>query len=56
VNGSAGAVIAPHGEPFAVMAFTLTAGKITAINALQDPERLERLDLAIPPPPPEHAD
>jgi RNA polymerase sigma-70 factor (ECF subfamily) len=41
----AGAVIAPHGEPYAVMAFTVTNGKITAIDALLDPERLRQLDL-----------
>jgi RNA polymerase sigma factor (sigma-70 family) len=49
VNGTAGAVIAPHGKPYSVMAFTVTDGKITAIDALLDPERLEQLDLAIPP-------
>jgi RNA polymerase sigma factor (sigma-70 family) len=48
VNGTAGAVIAPHGKPYSVMAFTVTDGKITAIDALLDPERLEQLDLAIP--------
>jgi RNA polymerase sigma-70 factor (ECF subfamily) len=47
VNGAAGAVIAPHGQPFSVMAFTVTNGKITAIDALLDPERLQRLDLAM---------
>jgi ketosteroid isomerase-like protein len=49
VNGAAGAVIAPHGKPYSVMAFTVTDGKITAIDALLDPERLEQLDLASPP-------
>lgn len=46
VNGSAGAVIAPHGKPYAVMAFTVVGGRITVIDALVDPERLEQLDLA----------
>ena len=32
------------------MAFTVTKGKITRIDALADPERLEQLNLAIPPP------
>jgi len=45
VNGAAGAVIAPHGEPYAVMAFTVTNGRVTAIDALLDPERLRRLHL-----------
>lgn len=48
VNGAAGAVIAPGGRPFSVMAFTVTNGKITAIDALLDPERLAQLDLAVP--------
>jgi RNA polymerase sigma-70 factor (ECF subfamily) len=49
VNGTAGAVVAPHGRPFSVMAFTVTNGRITQIDALIDPERLARLDLSIPP-------
>jgi len=49
VNGASGVVIAPHREPHSVMAFSVTGGKITAIDALLDPERLKQLDLAIPP-------
>jgi RNA polymerase sigma factor (sigma-70 family) len=49
VNGVAGAVVAPPGHVFSVMAFTVTNGKIIQIDALLDPERLERLDLSIPP-------
>ena len=49
VNGAAGAVIAPAGRVFSVMAFTVTNGKITRIDALVDPERLEHLGLTIPP-------
>ena len=45
VNGAAGAVVAPHGRVFSVMAFTVTDGKIVEIDALLDPERLDRLDL-----------
>ena len=48
VNGAAGAVIAPHGRLFSVMAFTVTNGRISQIDALLDPERLARLDLSIP--------
>jgi RNA polymerase sigma-70 factor (ECF subfamily) len=47
VNGAAGAVIAPHGRPHAVMAFTISNGRITRIDALLDPERLAQLDLTI---------
>jgi len=51
VNGTAGAVIAPQGEPYAVMAFTVSNGKIARIDALLDPERLRQLQLpALPPP------
>jgi len=49
VNGAAGAVIAPHGQLFSVMAFTVTHGRITEIDALTDPERLRQIDLTIPP-------
>jgi RNA polymerase sigma-70 factor, ECF subfamily len=48
VNGAAGAVVAPHGRLFSVMAFNVTNGKITQIDALLDPERLARVDLSIP--------
>ncbi|MHB8531453.1 MAG: sigma-70 family RNA polymerase sigma factor [Solirubrobacteraceae bacterium] len=49
VNGAAGAVVAPRGRVFSVMAFTVTNGKIIQIDALLDPERLARLDLSLPP-------
>jgi RNA polymerase sigma factor (sigma-70 family) len=47
VNGVAGVVVAPQGRPFSVMAFTVRGGKIAAIDALSDPERLRELDLAV---------
>ena len=37
VNGAAGVVIAPHGRPVAVLAFTVADGRIVAIEALGDP-------------------
>jgi RNA polymerase sigma-70 factor (ECF subfamily) len=40
INGTAGAVIAPHGRLYAVMAFTSSNGSVTRIDALLDPERL----------------
>jgi RNA polymerase sigma-70 factor (ECF subfamily) len=46
VNGLAGVVVAPHGRPFSIMAFTVAGGRIVAIDALVDPERLARLDLS----------
>ena len=45
VNGAAGAVTAPGGEPLAIMGFTVAGGKIVEIDILADPERLGRLDL-----------
>jgi hypothetical protein len=33
VNGAAGAVVAPHGRVYSVMAFTVTNGKIVQIDA-----------------------
>jgi RNA polymerase sigma factor (sigma-70 family) len=47
VNGAAGAVVAPRGRLFCVMGFTVAGDKITAIDALVDPERLARLELEI---------
>src|SRR5919198_3167159 len=40
VNGAAGVVVAPRGRPFSVMGFTVTDGRIVAIDGLNDPERL----------------
>ena len=45
VNGAAGAVVVPGGRLFSVMGFTVSGGKITAIDALVDPERLAQLEL-----------
>ena len=47
VNGAAGVVVAPRGRVFSVMGFTVRGGKIVAIDALSDPERLSRMDLTI---------
>jgi RNA polymerase sigma-70 factor, ECF subfamily len=47
VNGAAGVVIMAGGRPASVMAFTVRDGKIVEIDALTDPERLGKLDLAV---------
>jgi len=47
VNGAAGVVVAPRGQPFSVMGFTVAGGKIVEIDAIADPVRLRELDLAI---------
>jgi RNA polymerase sigma factor (sigma-70 family) len=49
VNGAAGVVVAPHGRLQFVMSFTVTDGKIVAIDVLADPERLDRLDFPLEP-------
>ncbi len=46
VNGAAGVVVAPHGRPLSVMAFTVRGGRIVEIDTLSDPDRLERIDLS----------
>jgi RNA polymerase sigma-70 factor (ECF subfamily) len=47
INGAAGVVVAANGRPLFVMAFTVTSGKIAAIDVLADPERVRKL--ALPP-------
>ena len=44
VNGAAGVVTRRNGKMVAVLGFTITHGKIVAIDVLADPERLSRLD------------
>jgi RNA polymerase sigma-70 factor, ECF subfamily len=46
VNGAVGGVVAPHGQPFSILAFTVTSGKIAEIDVVADPERIRQLDLA----------
>jgi RNA polymerase sigma-70 factor, ECF subfamily len=47
VNGAAGAVVTRHGQPFSVLGFTVTRGKIVEIDVFADPVRLRQLDLAV---------
>ncbi|MBB6476713.1 RNA polymerase sigma factor SigJ [Sphaerisporangium rubeum] len=47
VNGAAGVVVASDGRPLSVMGFTVTGGRVVAIDVLTDPERLARLDLKV---------
>jgi RNA polymerase sigma-70 factor, ECF subfamily len=44
VNGAAGEVVAPHGKPFAILAFTVSRRKIVEIDVFVDPVLLRRLD------------
>jgi len=43
VNGTAGAVISVRGRPIAVMGFTVVEDRIVAIDAIADPERVQRI-------------
>jgi RNA polymerase sigma factor (sigma-70 family) len=47
VNGAAGVVVIVRGRPFAVLAFTVTEGKIVEIDAFADPERVQRIAAAV---------
>ena len=47
VGGALGIVVAPHGRPRTVMAFTVEHGKIVEIDIVADPARLHELDLTI---------
>lgn len=47
INHAAGAVAVRNGRPLSVMAFTVTSGKIAAIDVIADPDRLPRLTMAI---------
>ncbi|MET9885250.1 RNA polymerase sigma factor SigJ [Streptomyces sp. NPDC006430] len=45
VNGVPGVLSMAEGGPLSVLAFTVTDGRIVAIDILADPERLARIDL-----------
>jgi len=47
VDGEAGAVWALGGRPRVVFGFTISEGEIVEIELLADPDRLDRLELAI---------
>jgi RNA polymerase sigma-70 factor (ECF subfamily) len=47
INGVAGVVVVPKDRVVSVMAFTVAGGRVVAIDALADPERLRTLDLTV---------
>jgi RNA polymerase sigma factor (sigma-70 family) len=47
MNGAVGAVWAPGGQPRVAFVFTITDGKIVAIDCIADPEHLRQLDPVI---------
>ncbi|MET9553509.1 sigma-70 family RNA polymerase sigma factor [Streptomyces sp. NPDC006645] len=47
LNGSPGLVMAPGGRLFLVLAFTIVDGKVTEIDIIAEPERLDRVEVAV---------
>jgi RNA polymerase sigma-70 factor (ECF subfamily) len=47
VDGAVGLVWAPGGQPRVVFDFTITGGKVVAIEMVADSERLGQLDLVV---------
>jgi len=47
VDGAVGVVIAPRGRLFRVLTFTISAGKIVAMDVVGDPARLGQLEVAV---------
>jgi RNA polymerase sigma factor (sigma-70 family) len=47
VNGAVGIIVAPLGHLTMVLQFTFENGKIIAVDATTDPERLRKLELAV---------
>ena len=45
VNGAAGYLVAPQGRLFAVAALTVVGGRITEIDFVTDPDKLQKLTL-----------
>ncbi|MEV3926171.1 sigma-70 family RNA polymerase sigma factor [Actinomadura coerulea] len=48
VDGTLGAVVAPHGRLLLALAVTVHDGRVTAYEMIADPARLTALDLAVP--------
>ncbi|MEV0197076.1 sigma factor [Nonomuraea sp. NPDC050691] len=46
-TAAAGVVVTVGRRPLSIMAFTVTDGRIAAIDVLSDPERLNGLDLTV---------
>ena len=47
INGAAGGVWAPGGQPRVVLAFTISREKIVAIDVVADPDQLSHLDVTL---------
>jgi leucyl aminopeptidase (aminopeptidase T) len=46
VDGALGLSVAPHGNLFVVLGLTIENGRIVAIDAIANRERLDRLDIS----------
>lgn len=51
VNGAAGVIVTVHGRPVTVMGFSISAGKIVAIDSIADPDRVPAIAAAFGPMP-----
>ena len=47
VNGTVGAVVAPHGRLMLAVAFTVDGDQVSSYDVIADPDRLRQLDLAV---------
>ena len=47
VNGTVGAVVAPHGRLLLVLAFSVTGSRVAGYDVIADPARLAQLELAV---------
>jgi hypothetical protein len=47
VNGTVGAVVAPHGRLLLVLAITVAGDRVTGYDVIADPARLAQLELAV---------
>jgi RNA polymerase sigma-70 factor (ECF subfamily) len=48
INGTPGVIMAPRGRLAVALAFTYSGDRISQIDVIADPGRLEALDLALP--------
>jgi RNA polymerase sigma-70 factor (ECF subfamily) len=47
VNGAAGVIVTAAGRPFAIIGFTVSKGRIVAIDAIAEPARVRRIAAAV---------
>jgi RNA polymerase sigma-70 factor (ECF subfamily) len=47
INGAVGVVVAPRGRLLMALVFTIVGDKVTAIDIVAEPDRVQELDLAV---------